>query len=78
MREKGLVVSWWWAREGGRRRKRGRGHVLRGIKRGRTSMQTSERVDQTAQKTRKLIWEGEENMVVVLYQFATIGWLVIL
>jgi hypothetical protein len=36
-------------------------------------MQTSERVDQTAQKTRKLIWGGEENTVVVLYQFATVG-----
>jgi hypothetical protein len=39
-------------------------------------MQTRERVDQTAQKTRKLIWGGEENVVVALYQFATVGWLV--
>ena len=61
---------------GRRGRRWGREHVLRGIKRGTNSMQTSERVDQTAQKTRKLIWWGEANVVVALYQFATVGWLV--
>lgn len=40
-------------------------------------MQTSEREDQRAQKTRKLICAGEAKVVVALYQWATVAWLVI-
>jgi hypothetical protein len=52
--------------------RRGKGVVLRGRKRGRSSMQASETKDQTEAKTRKLTWDGDEKVVVVLYQFATV------
>lgn len=37
-----------------------------------SSMQVMERIDHTAAKRRKLIWDGGVRCVDVLYQFATV------